>query len=235
MHVPSRAGSVASFVVAMAALQVVAWVMSRQLLLSPRFPLAASTIFAAVMLLAISKLGGSHPFDRFGSANQATTARAALVALVAAFAVERPLPAVAAAAAATAFVGTAIDGVDGWLARRSGMSSDFGARFDLEIDALLILALAVLAWQHDKAGAWILLSGVLRYAFIAAGTIGRWLRQPLPPSRRRQTVCVIQIAGLIVALLPVVNPPFSTFVAALSLAALCYSFLVDTLWLWRNA
>ena len=45
---------------------------------------------------------------------------------------------------------TALDGVDGWLARRSGIASAFGARFDMEIDALLILVLAVLAWRSAR-------------------------------------------------------------------------------------
>ena len=115
------------------------------------------------------------------------------------------------------------------------MSSAFGARFDLEVDALLIMALAILAWEHDKAGAWILFSGLLRYLFITGGLLWSWLERPLPPSLRRQTICVVQVLGLIVAVLPAVRPPLSTAVAAVSLALLCYSFLVDTLWLWRNA
>jgi phosphatidylglycerophosphate synthase len=232
MQLSSRA--LAASAVTLAALQVVAWTMHRQIPVSSRFPLAASTIFAAVMLLAIRRLGGNHPHDRFGSANQVTTARAALVAIVAGLAGERPVPAVATAAAATALLGTAIDGVDGWLARRSGMASEFGARFDLEIDALLILVLAVLVWQHDKAGVWILISGALRYVFIAAGALWPWMTRPLPPSRRRQAICVVQIGGLIIALLPFVAAPLSTIVAALSLAALSCSFLIDTLWLRQN-
>ena len=36
----------------------------------------------------------------------------------------------------------ALDGLDGWAARRQGLVSAFGARFDMEVDALLILALA---------------------------------------------------------------------------------------------
>ena len=39
------------------------------------------------------------------------------------------------------------------------MASAFGARFDMETDALLLLVLAALAWQFDKAGAWVLASG----------------------------------------------------------------------------
>ena len=108
---------------------------------------------------------------RFGPANQTTTVRAALVAIVAGLLFERPTPILAAAAAARRGVAAILDGLDGWLARTSGMSSAFGARFDLEVDALLIMALAMLAWQHEKAGAWILLSGLLRYLFIAGGLL----------------------------------------------------------------
>jgi phosphatidylglycerophosphate synthase len=151
MSVSARAGSIASSAAAMGALQMAVWPLSSQLPVGSRFPLAASAIFAAVMLLAIRKLEGHHPFDRFGPANLVTTLRAALAALVAGLAGEPPLPAVAAAAAAIAFAAMASDGLDGWLARRSGMASRFGARFDLEIDALLILALAILVWRHDKA------------------------------------------------------------------------------------
>ncbi|MEZ5583441.1 MAG: CDP-alcohol phosphatidyltransferase family protein [Candidatus Competibacteraceae bacterium] len=62
-----------------------------------------------------------------------------------------------------------LDGVDGWLARRSNTVSDFGARFDMETDALLIAVLALLVWRLDKVGVWILLAGALRYLFVAAG------------------------------------------------------------------
>ena len=48
---------------------------------------------------------------------------------------------------------------DGPAARRSGIASRFGARFDMETDALMILVLAVLAWRWDRAGAWVLLPG----------------------------------------------------------------------------
>ena len=88
-------------------------------------------------------------------------------------------------------VALSLDAVDGWLARRLGLASRFGARFDLEIDALLLLILALLVWQADRVGAWVLVIGLLRYAFVAAGLArGPGCATPLPPSRRRQTVCV---------------------------------------------
>lgn len=160
--------------------------------------------------------------------------RALLVALIAAGIGEPALPAFAHAAAGAAAVATMLDGVDGWLARRTQMASPFGARFDMETDALLIQVLAILAWQYDKAGAWVLACGLLRYVFVAAGRLWRWIRQPLFPSVRRKAICIVQIIGLTLTILPEVPRPFSAQSAAVSLAALAYSFLVDTWWLWRT-
>jgi phosphatidylglycerophosphate synthase len=136
---------------------------------------------------------------------------------------------------AVALVAVALDGVDGALARRRGEQSDFGARFDMETDALLILVLAALVWQHDKAGAWILLAGLLRYLFVTASYAWPWLGAALPASRRRQAVCVVQIASLIGALAPLVAAPASAALALAGLALLVWSFGVDVAWLARHA
>ena len=200
--------------------------------LTPWFVLKASACFAVIVLVVMARISPTnHPYTAFGPANWVTTARAALVALVAGAIGEARLPVIAAAAADVAIVATLLDGVDGWLARRSRMSSAFGARFDMEVDALLILALSVLAWTYDKAGAWVLASGLLRYVFVVAGWIWPWMERPLEPSRRRQTVCVIQIVALIAVILPAVMPPLSTGIAAAALAMLAASFLIDTSWL----
>ncbi len=190
-------------------------------------------VLALVMIVATCLVRAHHPFARFGTANQLTTVRAALVALVAGLIGEPPAPPVAAAATGLAAIVVMLDGADGWLARRSGIASEFGARFDMEVDALLIMALATLAWQHGKAGGWVLLSGLLRYVFVAAGWLAPWLARQLPPSRRRQTVCVVQIVGLCVAIAPIVTAPASAIAAATALLALVASFLVDIIWLWR--
>jgi phosphatidylglycerophosphate synthase len=197
--------------------------------------LTASTVFAIVTLVAARWGRERHPFPHFGVANQVTTLRALLVALVAGTVAVPRRPAIATAAVALSLVATILDGVDGWLARRTGMTSEFGARFDMEVDALLILTLAILVWRYEKAGVWVVSSGLLRYAFVGAGAMIGWLNAPLPASRRRQTVCVIQVAALIVALAPIVPWPASAVVAALALATLTYSFLIDTLWLANHA
>jgi len=233
-NAPLRASAVTSKLIGLAAVVVLASAARAALPLGERYPLKAAGLFAAIMGLSIGFLQQHHPFARFGAANQITTLRAILVALVAALVGEPRLPSVAIAAVTVSVAVTLLDGVDGWLARRTRTASPFGARFDMEIDALLILALSVLAWRHDKAGAWVVVSGLLRYAFVAGGAAAPWLRAPLPPSRRRQTVCVIQIAALTLVMLPAIEPPLSAVLAAAALVMLAWSFLIDTVWLWRQ-
>ena len=100
------------------------------------YPVKAAACFGAIMLIALARVHAHHPFSRFGPANQVTAVRALLVALVAACIGEAGSTRVATAAVAAAAMSTILDGADGWLARRSGMASAFGARFDMEVDAL---------------------------------------------------------------------------------------------------
>jgi phosphatidylglycerophosphate synthase len=206
-------------------------------LLAPRlggsaaYPVKAMLVFGVAALIAAGQLATTHPFDRLGPANLVTTLRVLLVSLVAALIGEEPTSTVAWGAALLAVVITALDGVDGWLARRTRYASEFGARYDMETDALHILVLAVLAWQHDKAGAWIVLAGAMRYLFVASGYIWPWMNGELPPSQRRKTVCVVQVVGLIIVVSPIVTAPASVVVAALTLLTLTWSFGVDVRWL----
>jgi phosphatidylglycerophosphate synthase len=202
--------------------------------LSAFYAVKAAAVFGTIAAIAASRRRAHHPFARFGPANQMTTVRALLVSLAAGFIGEARLPAIATAAATVGGAATALDGVDGWLARRTGLASAFGARFDMETDALLIQVLSVLAWQHGKAGAWVLACGLMRYVFVACGRMWPWLQRPLFPSIRRKAICVVQLAGLIIALLPWIEPPLSAWIAAVSLAALAYSFLADCFWLWQR-
>lgn len=198
------------------------------------YPAKAVGAFSIVMLLAIMWVTAHHPFTRFGAANQVTTARAGMVALVASLIGEPVTDESAILAVAVSLAATLLDGLDGRFARRKGIASSFGARFDMETDAALILVLAVLAWQNEKAGAWVVLSGLLRYLFIAAGWGWSWMRKPLPSSLRGKVICVVQIVVLVAVLIPWVPPPVSSALAAFGLAVLAYSFLADTLWLWRQ-
>ena len=195
------------------------------------YPVRVAFVAAAIMGVALSGLGGHHPFTRVGPANLVTGTRALLVALLAAVALESTSVAVGWWLIGTAAVAGSLDLADGWLARRTGLASAFGARFDMEIDALLVLVLSALVWRQDKAGAWVLASGLMRYVLVGAALGLPWLNRALPASRRRQAVCVVQIVALLAAMAPVVPVPVSGAVSAAALALLAWSFWVDVVWL----
>lgn len=163
-------------------------------------------------------------------ANAITTVRLALVLYLTSL-IDDPASAWTVVVVAT--IAALSDLADGWIARRTG-ATPFGARFDMEVDALLIVVLSVMVWQWGKAGAWVLLSGAMRYLFVAAGLFAPRLQAPLFPSLRRKTVCVVQIVALIVALGPIVPAVLSAPLAAIGLALLGYSFAMDTWWLLRT-
>jgi phosphatidylglycerophosphate synthase len=97
----------------------------------------------------------------------------------------------------------------------------------METDAAFTLVLCALVLQAGQAGPWVLASGLMRYAFVAASKPWPWLAGALPPSKRRQTVCVVQITALIICLGPIVPPWLAASLAAFSLALLSLSFAVD--------
>ncbi|MDT0439568.1 CDP-alcohol phosphatidyltransferase family protein [Streptomyces sp. NPDC005840] len=170
----------------------------------------------------------------FGPANRVTLGRATLVGGVTALVADS----FESAPPVTVFVGlTAValilDGVDGKVARRTGTSTPLGARFDMEVDAFLILVLSV--YVSTKLGPWVLLIGGMRYAFVAAARVRPWLNAPLPPSTARKTVAALQ--GVFLLLAASGYLPFrATFaVTAIALAALVWSFGRDVLWLRRTS
>jgi phosphatidylglycerophosphate synthase len=131
---------------------------------------------------------------------------------------------------AAASVALVLDGVDGQVARRTGTASRLGARFDMEVDAFLVLVLSVhVAWS---AGAWVLAIGAMRYVFGAAAWAAPWLRAELRPSIARKAVAVVQGVALTVAASGVV--PYAAALVAVSLALLAWSFGRDVGWLYTR-
>ncbi len=224
---PLRASVLAATSLGLLTVVAMTLALSRALHASARFPVLAVAVFAALGILVAGAIARGHPFPTVGPANHATLLRAILASVVAGLVVEEPDPRIAWFVVATTGLVAALDGVDGWLARRTRMSSVFGARFDMEVDAFFILLLSVLVWRFGKAGAWVIACGLMRYAFVAAGWVLPWMARPLTPSFRGKCVAVLQVLGLAVALAPVVPPPLSDAVAAVTLGALAWSFAVD--------
>jgi phosphatidylglycerophosphate synthase len=192
----------------------------------------AGTVFA-VGTWALLARGLRHSGARsLGPANAVTLARAWLTAGVvalAADAVAQSAPGASRAAAVLALVALPLDAVDGRVARRTGAASPLGARFDMEVDAALILALSVVL--AAPLGAWVLAAGLLRYAFAAAGGLLPWLRAPLPARLSRKAVAAAQGVVLALAAAEVLPRPVAVAAVALALAALVWSFGRDVAWL----
>lgn len=177
----------------------------------------------------------------FGAANWVTLCRAAIAAALlaaAALLLATGQPASAGLrwlAVSSAVVALCLDGIDGYLARRLGAATAFGARFDMETDAFMVLALAALVWSLGQAGSWVLASGLMRYIFVGGGWLWPVLALPLPPRKRRQAFCVAQVVALILAVAPPITPLWGGAICLAGLASLSYSFGVDLAWLANQA
>lgn len=199
------------------------------------YPVAwlAGTAYAVVVcgVLAGAMTRSGTPL---GPAGRVTLARAILVGGVTALVTmnlagsDTPVAFLVALAA----VALALDAVDGYVARRTGTVSALGARFDMEIDAFLILVLSVNVSR--SLGPWVLLIGLMRYGFAAAARVAPWLRAPLPPSLARKTVAALQ-GVLLVAISSGLFPAAAEVaLAGIALGLLSWSFGRDVRWLWRN-
>lgn len=190
--------------------------------------------FAGYVLLAYVVARGLGGAYALGPANRVTLYRALGAVILAAGLANPPLLMEHQWGwASLAMAVLILDGVDGYLARRFNASSKFGARFDMEVDAALTMTLCLGVWVLGIAGAWVLMVGLMRYVFVAAGWVLPWVNRPLPESVRRKTICVWQIASLVIALLPVTPAWLAVWILALALALLAYSFTVDLAGLYR--
>jgi phosphatidylglycerophosphate synthase len=186
-------------------------------------------LVCAVLMRGVRLAGASE----LGPADWVTLARATLVGGVAALAADsftRPVP--VGVLFALAVLALVLDGVDGQVARRTGTASALGARFDVEIDAFLVLALSVYA-THPM-GAWVLVIGLARYGFLAAAWVLPWLRRPLPPRFWRKVVAATQGVALAVAAARLLPDPLLVAGLAAVLVLLVESFGRDVRWLWHQ-
>ncbi|MFB6441665.1 CDP-alcohol phosphatidyltransferase family protein [Streptomyces sp. NPDC056411] len=190
----------------------------------------AFTVITWVLLTLALQRSWTGPF---GPANRVTLARTILVGGVTALVADsfdRPPPVTVLVAMAT--VALILDGVDGKVARRTGTATPLGARFDMEVDAFLILVLCV--YLALPLGAWVLAIGLMRYAFVAASWALPWLQGALPHSVARKTVAALQGIVLVLAAAGIVPQALAAGAVALALALLVWSFGRDVVWLWRT-
>ncbi|HEY3924488.1 MAG TPA: CDP-alcohol phosphatidyltransferase family protein [Acidothermaceae bacterium] len=177
--------------------------------------------------------------DRYGTnalgpADRVTLVRATLVGAAAALTADAFVRPVTAPTLVTlSVVALVLDAVDGWVARRTGTVSPLGARFDGEVDALLILVLSV--YVSNLIGPWALAIGAARYLFLVAGWLVPWMRAPLPPRYWRKTVAAIEGITLTVAAADVLPRRLAEVVLVVALGLLTESFGRDVWWLRRES
>ena len=186
---------------------------------------ACALAVAAALAVGLERRTG----ERLGPASWVTLARATLAVGVAALAVDAlahdPPAALVVALAAVALV---LDLVDGAVARRTGTATALGARFDGEVDALLILALCV--YVAPAHGAWVLAGGAARYAFAAGEWLAPWMRAPLPRRLWRRVAAATQGVVLTVAAAGVLPHGVTQAVLAAALLLLAASFADSVRW-----
>jgi phosphatidylglycerophosphate synthase len=193
-------------------------------------PLSTMALACVPMIVALVAFRATAQ-RRFGLANAVTLVRAGLAAALAAplLPLLRVEPAWLLVLTAIGLIG--LDGLDGWIARRRGEASSFGARFDMEADTLLLSVLALLVLASGRAGVWVLLAPALRPLFLLGGWVWPPLAVPLPPSARRKVCCVIPLLTLAIVLAPPANETVAVLLALAAVVVLAGSFAVDLRWL----
>ena len=129
----------------------------------------------------------------------------------------------------------AMDGADGWIARRRGLAGEFGEFIDKESDAFCMLMLCLLLYRLPEGfGAWILLPGVLRYLFVL---FVKFARPPEPKEQRSAKARWISFFMMLTLLFSFAADPgyldYIRSLAVLMTLALAYSFAVSVHLMYR--
>lgn len=119
----------------------------------------------------------------------------------------------------------ALDGLDGWLAKRFRLSSRFGDLFDKETDAFFTLALTAFLYHAAGIPAWILIGGGLRYGFVLTLKLAGRKASDLPPLPLARPIGTTALIGLILGLWPM--PAAYRWVLSALTGALVISFLAS--------
>ena len=172
-----------------------------------------------------------HAAEGLGPAGGVTLVRATIVGGVAALVADSfdrstPLTALV----ALTVVALVLDAVDGLVARRTGTATALGARFDMEVDAFLILVLSVYVARAE--GGWVLAIGAARYVFVVAGWLLPWLRGTVQPRQWCKVVAATQGIVLAVAAADVLPGPLTDAALIGALALLAESFGREVWELW---
>jgi len=134
----------------------------------------------------------------FGAANLITSVRVVSLLLLA-------LALDARAVRVAALVGLSIfslDGLDGFVARRTQRTTPLGAFYDAEADASFTMLLTWGVYEQGHAGGWVLVGGLLRYAYVLSLFFARSEGAEAPRTRLGRYVFGLSVSGYMLSLWP---------------------------------
>ena len=182
---------------------------------------AGSASFAALIL---TTRGAHTPNGAFGWGNGITSLRFVLSSCVGVVPASVPTWALG----ATTLVLFALDGLDGAVAKRRGEASPFGAYFDMETDAYFVLIAGLALFQRGRYGGWILVAGLLRYAYVIALAVVPARRGDVPRFAFGRHAFTTLMLGLVLGM--VLGEPFGTIATALGCGLVTASFAWSFYW-----
>ncbi|HSU41440.1 MAG TPA: CDP-alcohol phosphatidyltransferase family protein [Polyangiaceae bacterium] len=187
------------------------------------WPLVAAGC-ASFAALILTTRGAHTPSGAFGWGNAITSLRFVLSSCVGVVPASVPTWALG----ATTLVLFALDGLDGAVAKRRGEASPFGAYFDMETDAYFVLVAGLALFQRGRYGAWILVAGLLRYAYVVALALVPARRGDVPRFAFGRHAFTTLMLGLVLGM--VLGEPFGTVAAALGCGLVTASFAWSFYW-----
>jgi phosphatidylglycerophosphate synthase len=193
------------------------------LALHAAWPFVVVGALSFALLLYVAR-GAHTPSGAFGWGNALTTLR-----FVLASSVGLAPPAVPTwALGVTTLVIFALDGLDGAVAKRRGENSEFGAYFDMEVDAYFVLLAGLALFLRARYGAWILSVGLLRYVYVLSIALVPARRGDKPRYSFGRHAFTALMLGLVLGM--VLGAPFGTIATALGCGLVTASFAWSFYW-----
>jgi phosphatidylglycerophosphate synthase len=127
-----------------------------------------------------------------------------------------------------------LDWFDGFFARYLNETSKFGAIFDQETDAFLLLILTLSLYLNHNVPITIFLIPSYRYVFLILGLHFKWLKNTLPESYLRKVICSITILLLIICHMQSLSINHVQIISILAFLMITFSFTKDIIWLYGS-
>ena len=195
--------------------------------------LAGSLLVAGVLSAELLVSLRRHPTPtRVGIANLLTLLRGLLIGALVLYIIGGPLQLPAVGAVLLYGTASALDAVDGFVARQRAETTAVGADLDQAVDSLGFVLAPLAAIALGALPVYYLALSAARYVYLAAVRLRRargLAVAPLPPSRVRRPLAALQMLFITVALAPPVPAAVTLTLAPIALAPSLLIFARDYL------